>query len=588
MLKVDNEGSVLWDKTLGGTSADGVYTLELDDIGNVVLAGYSTSDSSEFKSEDSIGPNGDADYWIVKLDSSGNLIWEKTIGGESHDFPEELIVLSNNSVLVGGHSLSNIGGHKSENNFGSGEDYWLVWLDEEGNFSVDETIGGNDNDELYTITEAHTDGFLMAGRSISNASGDKSEDRIGGNYDYWVVKLGSDSCTSYGCLDPLACNFNSLVDCDDGTCEFEDACGDCGGTGIGGCTDPDACNFNSQATCEDNSCTYIAFDYLNCQGECINDTDNDGVCDEIEVIGCLDPSACNFDPLATESNPATCFFATAVYDCNGNCQQDSDGDGICDQNETNICQGPECCGEGTIWNPVTLQCEGYDNCTADLNDDGTINSGDLLLFLAVYNTDCPPSCLNDTDGDGICDEDEIVGCTDTLAMNYDPEATDDDGSCLYFEIGLPFGGGTIGYIFQPGDIGYVEGEIHGIILADESQSTGATWGCYGQLIGGTQLQIGTGGTNHQLIIQNCGNTGNAAWLCQEYSVENYNDWVLPSFGELMALFLNKDQIGFNTEARYWSSSESSGTTAFNVWFNDGSSCVCDKLSIAHVRAIRYF
>lgn len=404
------------------------------------------------------------------------------------------------------------------------------------------------------------------------------------------AEVGGGECdySCLGCTDLNACNYDPTATIEDGSCLELDDCGECGGTGIGGCTDPEACNYNPQATCEDNSCAYIELDYLNCEGECINDSDADGVCDELEIIGCQDPSACNYDPQATDGDPAICFFATAVYDCNGNCQQDSDGDGICDQNETGICQGPECCGDGTIWNPITMQCEGFDNCAGDLNDDGAVNSGDILLFLAVYNTDCPDPCLNDQDADGICDEDEVAGCTDSLATNYDPEATDDDGSCLYFEIGVPFGGGTIAYIFEPGDIGYVEGEVHGIILANESQSTGATWGCYGALIGGTQLEIGTGGANHQIIIQNCGNTGNAAWLCHEYSAAGFSDWVLPSFGELIVLFQNKDQIGFNTEARYWSSSESTNTTAFNVDFGDGSSCVCDKLSIAHVRAIRYF
>ena len=43
--------------------------------------------------------------------------------------------------------------------------------------------------------------------------------------------------------------------------------------------------------------------------------------------------------------------------------------------------------------------------------------------------DCDGECLNDADGDGVCDEDEIPGCTDELANNYDASATDDDGSC---------------------------------------------------------------------------------------------------------------------------------------------------------------
>ena len=124
-----------------------------------------------------------------------------------------------------------------------------------------------------------------------------------------------------------------------------------------GCTDLAACNYDSLATEDDGSCTYPSEDYLDCDGVCLNDTDGDGVCDEIEVYGCTDDTACNYNADATEDD-SSCEYAEDYLDCDG-------------------------------------------------------------------------ECLTDTDGDGVCDEFEIPGCTDLTACNYDEVATDDDGSCIY-------------------------------------------------------------------------------------------------------------------------------------------------------------
>jgi hypothetical protein len=86
------------------------------------------------------------------------------------------------------------------------------------------------------------------------------------------------------------CTLNCLNDSDgDGTCDELE---------VLGCTDVTACNFDAEAT-ENEGCTYPA-NYYNCDNECINDADQDGVCDELEIIGCTDVDACNYDPNATD------------------------------------------------------------------------------------------------------------------------------------------------------------------------------------------------------------------------------------------------------------------------------------------------
>ena len=61
---------------------------------------------------------------------------------------------------------------------------------------------------------------------------------------------------------------------------------------VAGCTDAEACNYNMDATDDDGSCEY-AVEFYDCEGNCLNDADGDGVCDELEIAGCTDPEAEN-------------------------------------------------------------------------------------------------------------------------------------------------------------------------------------------------------------------------------------------------------------------------------------------------------
>ena len=79
---------------------------------------------------------------------------------------------------------------------------------------------------------------------------------------------------------------------------------------VAGCQNADACNFNPDATDSDDGCVF-AEDYLDCDGICLNDSDGDGVCDELEIEGCTDATACNFLAEATEEND-TCEYLDAT------------------------------------------------------------------------------------------------------------------------------------------------------------------------------------------------------------------------------------------------------------------------------------
>ena len=101
-----------------------------------------------------------------------------------------------------------------------------------------------------------------------------------------------------------------------------------------GCTEPNACNFNSVANENDGSCISPE-DYYDCDGNCILDSDNDGVCDELEIIGCVEPMACNYNPEATQESD--CVYPLPYYNCDSTCVNDTDEDGVCDEFEIDGC-----------------------------------------------------------------------------------------------------------------------------------------------------------------------------------------------------------------------------------------------------------
>jgi hypothetical protein len=184
IIKTDSVGSIQWQNTIGGSLADYLYTIEQTSDGGFILGGSSKSNISGDKTENGFGLE---DYWIVKIDSNGNVEWQKTFGGSSHDILKSVKQTSDGGFVLGGMSRSNISVNKSENCLGY-DDYWVIKTDGIGNIEWENTIGGIWNDYFSSVFQASDGGFILGGASESTISGDKTQDNIG-LLDFWIIKI---------------------------------------------------------------------------------------------------------------------------------------------------------------------------------------------------------------------------------------------------------------------------------------------------------------------------------------------------------------------------------------------------------------
>ncbi|MBA4850567.1 3-coathanger stack domain-containing protein [Emticicia sp. BO119] len=184
IVKIDANGTKLWDKRFGGINDDVLWNMINTGDGGYLLGGFSWSDISGDKSQSS---RGDADYWVLKIDANGTKIWDKTFGGSDMDFLTSVVQTSDGGYLLTGESGSGISGEKSHILLGD-RDCWLVKIDANGTKMWDKRFGGNGTDWLPTIVPVSDGGYLLGGGSSSDISGEKSE-KSQGDFDYWIVKI---------------------------------------------------------------------------------------------------------------------------------------------------------------------------------------------------------------------------------------------------------------------------------------------------------------------------------------------------------------------------------------------------------------
>ena len=194
IIKLDGKGNERWQRTIGGSGQEKVLSIGQTKDGGYILGGTSSSNKSEPDEkgvEDKFGKTeesrGSLDYWIVKLDNKGEIKWQKTMGGKYVDELKSIQQTQDKGYILGGYSNSPISGDKTQDNFGQ-NDYWIVKLDENGKEQWQRTIGGDQDDKLFALSQTQDGGFIVGGNSNSGATHSKSKTNENGT-DFWVLKL---------------------------------------------------------------------------------------------------------------------------------------------------------------------------------------------------------------------------------------------------------------------------------------------------------------------------------------------------------------------------------------------------------------
>lgn len=180
IVKLDVNGNIKWQKALGGTGQEVAYSIQQTKDGGFIVAGWTTSNDG-----DVTGNHGGGDYWVVKLDANGNIVWQKTLGGTNGECANSVQQTTDGGYIVSGLAGSRDGDVTGVH--GIYADYWIVKLDANGNILWQKALGGYDVDVPYSIKQTTDGGYIVAGYTTSK-DGDVTGFH-GGSADSWIVKL---------------------------------------------------------------------------------------------------------------------------------------------------------------------------------------------------------------------------------------------------------------------------------------------------------------------------------------------------------------------------------------------------------------
>lgn len=180
IVKIDANGNPLWNQSFGGTSFDYSYGIKAVSDGGYVVSGMTLSNDGDVS-----GNHGSEDFWVIKLDSNGNLLWQNTLGGSGSEYAYDLEEISD-GYMVAGYTTSNnfdVTGHHG------GNDFWVVKLDFNGSIIWQKAYGGSGHETARDISLSN-DGNIMIAGDTGSTNGDISSND--GGYDFWLVKIDPD------------------------------------------------------------------------------------------------------------------------------------------------------------------------------------------------------------------------------------------------------------------------------------------------------------------------------------------------------------------------------------------------------------
>lgn len=184
IVKIDYQGNIEWQKNYGGSSYDRPTDIQLTDDGNYIISGITYSNDGDITFN-----NGYSDIWLIKIDTIGTLLWEKSFGGSSSDNSNN-ILKTNDGYIISGRTYS-LNGDITGNH--GGYDSWIIKLNLSGDLIWQKTLGGTNDDFANNTILTADGGYIVSGSTYSN-DGDVTGNH--GGSDCWVVKLSSDNLST--------------------------------------------------------------------------------------------------------------------------------------------------------------------------------------------------------------------------------------------------------------------------------------------------------------------------------------------------------------------------------------------------------
>lgn len=178
-IKTDNSGNLLWSRYFGGSFTDTPLGVVETDANNFIIVG--SSDSNDFNISDN---KGTYDFWVVKISNSGNLIWEKSFGGSEIDEARAITTTNDGNFIIVGDTRSN---DKNVSTNNGAADIWVLKISTDGNLIWEKTIGATNFDVARAITKTKDNGFLIAGSSRSLDNGFENK----GQNDALIIKINN-------------------------------------------------------------------------------------------------------------------------------------------------------------------------------------------------------------------------------------------------------------------------------------------------------------------------------------------------------------------------------------------------------------
>ena len=350
-MKLDSAGNVTWQKTYVGSGSQQVRSIQQTTEGGYVVGGSTSSSGA-----------GAADAWIIKLDSNGNITWQKTYGGSSGDTLYSIQETTDGDYVAAGDTGS----------FGAGgKDAWIIKLDSTGNVTWQKTYGESNWEVMFSIQETTNGGYVAAGLT-ANLDIFKS--------DVFVLSLDSNGAIP--------------------TCDIIQ-------TSDAAITNPSITSENTSVTATPFSAIVVPITIIPQDSSasittvCPTDLDNDGILDDGDGSGTPDDNPCtggqtencddncpnHFNPLQEDTYPPQGNGIGDACDCE--CDFDCDGDVDADD------VGPFLVDFGRF--EFNNPCTNADPCNGDTDCDGNVDADDVAEFLAdfgrfQFNNPCP-SCV---------------------------------------------------------------------------------------------------------------------------------------------------------------------------------------------------